>query len=134
MEQILNSYNYNNSFTFFDGGKKQQLLERFQSRFQITRLKTNHYGTFAHDHKSDLVLNMKYGATNVRKDKHEYIIEKDSWSFIVREVELTYDGKENTLIYNRHTLLCLHDDGFCHPTILTSYTIVWFPDDLCLLF
>ena len=77
---------------------------------------------------------MKFGATNVSKDKHEYIIEKDSWSLIVREVELTYDEKENTLIYDGHTLPYLHDDGFCHPRRLTPYTMVWFPDDLCLLF
>ena len=77
---------------------------------------------------------MIYGETNVCKDKHEYVIEKDSWSLIVREVELFYDEKENTLIYNGHTLPSLHDDGFCHPTILTPYTIVWSPDDLCLPF
>ena len=77
---------------------------------------------------------MKFSATNVCKDKHEYIIEKDSWSLIVQEVELTYDEKENTLIYDGHTPPCLHDDGFCHPTILTPYNIVWFPGDLCLLF
>ena len=77
---------------------------------------------------------MKYDATSVGKDKHENVIEKDSWSLIVREVELTYDEKENILIYIDHTLPCLHGDGFCHPTILTPYTIVWFSDDLCLLF
>ena len=93
-----------------------------------------HYGTFANVQKSDLVLNMKYGATKVCKDKHEYIIEKDFWSLIVRGVELTYDEKENTLIYNGHTLPCLHDDSFCHPRILTSCTIDWFPVDVCLSF
>ena len=76
---------------------------------------------------------MKDGAKNVCKDKHEYTIEKDSWFLIFREVELTYDEKENTLLYNDHTLPCLHDDGFCHPTILTPYTTAWFPGDLLLL-
>ena len=57
----LNSYNYNNSFTFFDDIKKQQHFERYQPRFQITRLNYYHYGTFAYVHNSDLVLNMKYG-------------------------------------------------------------------------
>ena len=104
--------------------KKQQLVERYQPLFQITRRNTYHHSTFAYVHNSDLVSNMKYGATNVCKDKHEYIIEKDSWSLIVLEVELTYDKKENTLIYIAHTLPCLHEDGFCHPTILTPYTIV----------
>ena len=85
----LNSYKHINAFTFFDDIKKQQLLERYQPRFQITRLNTYQYGTFAYVHNSDLVLNVKYGATKVSKDKHEYIIEKDSWSLIAREVELT---------------------------------------------
>ena len=130
----LNSCNYNNSFTIFDDFKKQQLLERYQPRFQITRLNSYNYGIFAYVQNSDLVLNLKYGATNVCRNKHEYIIEKDSWSLIVREVELTYDEKENTFKNIGHTLPCLHDDGFCHQTILSPYTFVWFPDDFCLLF
>ena len=72
-----NSYNYNNSFTFCDDIKKRQ-LERYHPRFQITRLNNYHYGTFACVHNFDPVLNMKYGVTNVCKDKHEYILEKDS--------------------------------------------------------
>ena len=130
----LNFYNYNNSFTFFDDMKKQQLLEKYQPRFRITRLNTYHYCTFAYVQISDHVLNLKYDATNVCRNKHEYIIEKDRWSLTVREVELTYDENENTIIYNGHTLPCLHDDGFCHPTIISTYTIVWFPGDLCLIF
>ena len=86
-----NSYNNNRSFTFSHDIKKQQFLERYQLRFQITRLNTYHSGTFACVHNTDLVLNMKYGATNICEEKHEYIIEKDSWSLIVLEVELTYD-------------------------------------------
>ena len=43
--------------------------------------------------------------------------------------------KKRTPLYIMATTFpCLLDDGFCHPTILTPYTIVWFPDDLCLLF
>ena len=104
----FNSYNYNNSFTFFDEIKKQQRLERYQLRFQITRLNTYHFCTFAYVHNSDLFLNMKYGPTNIWKDKQEYINEKDSWSVIVREVELTYDENENTLKYNiPHTPLLI---------------------------
>ena len=37
-----NSSNFNNSFTFFDDIKKQQLLERYQPLFQVTRLSTYH--------------------------------------------------------------------------------------------
>ena len=67
-------------------------------------------------------------------DRYEYIIEKDCWSLIVKEIEITHDDEDNKLIYHGHTLLCPHDDGFCKPTILTPFTIVWFPEDLCLIF
>ena len=53
---------------------------------------------------------------------------------MIRENENTYDDKENKLNYDGHTLPCLHDDGFCKPTIITPLTIVWFPQDLCLIF
>ena len=130
----LKAYHYNNSFTFFPDVKQQQLLERYQPRFQVTKLNTYHYGTFAYILNGERVRKQKFGAKDVCNDRYEYFIENDSWSLIIREVELTYDDKRNTLIYDGHTLPCLHDDGFCHPTILTPYTIVWFPDDLCLLF
>ena len=29
---------------------------------------------------------------------------------------------------------CLHDDGFCEPTILTPFTIVLFPEEQCLFY
>ena len=54
-------------------------------------------------------------------------MEKD----VRRKIDLPYDDKDNKLIYHGHTLPCLHDDGFCKPTILTPFTIVLFPEDLC---
>ena len=56
------------------------------------------------------------------------------WSLIVKEIETTYDDKDKKLIYHGHTLPCLHDDGFCKPTILTPFTIVWFPEEFRLMF
>ena len=63
-------------------------------------------------------------------DRHENIIERDSCSLLVREFEITYDDNDNTLIYHERTLPCLHYDGFCKRTILTPFTIVWFPEEL----
>ena len=40
------------------------------------------------------------------------IIEQDSRLLIVREIERTYDYKDNKPIYHGHTLPCLHDHGF----------------------
>ena len=48
--------------------------------------------------------------------------------------ELTYDDKNNKLIFHGHFLPCRHDDGFCKPTILTPFTIVWFPEDRSFIF
>ena len=130
----LDAFNYSNSFTFFNDIQKQRLLETKQPPFRITKLNTYHYGAFAWITNSQLVLNSTLKEKAVCWDRYEYIIEKDSWSLIVKEIEITYDDKENKLIYHGHTLPCLHDDGFCKPTILTPFTIVWFPEDLCLIF
>ena len=130
----LDAFNYSNSFTFFNDIQKQRLLETKQPPFRITKLNTFHYGAFAWISNSQLVLNSTLKEKAVCWDRYEYIIEKDSWSLIVKEIEITYDDKDNKLIYHGHTLPCLHDDGFCKPTILTPFTIVWFPEDLCLIF
>ena len=130
----LDAFNYSNSFTFFNDIQKQRLLETKQPPFRITKLNTFHYGAFAWISNSQLVLNSTIKEKAVCWDRYEYIIEKDSWSLIVKEIEITYDDKDNKLIYHGHTLPCLHDDGFCKPTILTPFTIVWFPEDLCLIF
>ena len=53
---------------------------------------------------------------------------------MVTEIEITFEHEENKLLYNGHTLLCLHDDDFCNPTILTPLTIVWFLEGLRLIF
>ena len=38
------------------------------------------------------------------------------------------------MIYNGHTLPCLHTDGYCKPTTITPYTLVWFTEEFCLMF
>ena len=130
----LDAFNYRNSFTLFNDIQKQRLLETKQPFFRITKLNTFHFGAFAWIANSQLVINSTLKEKAVCWDRYEYILEKDSWSVIVKEIEITYDDKDNKLIYHEHTLPCLHDDGFCKPTILTPFTIVWFPEEFCLIF
>ena len=127
----LDAFNCSNYFTFFIDIQKQRLLETKQHPFRITKLNTFQYGAFALIANSQPVLNSTVKEKAVCWDRCEYIIENDSWSLIVKEIEITYDDKDNKLIYHGHTLHCLHDDGFCKPTILTPFTIVWFREELC---
>ena len=130
----LDAFNYTNSFTFFNDFQKQRLLETIQPPSRITKLDTFHYSAFAWIANSQLVLDSTLKEKAVCWERYEYIIEKDSWSLIVKEIEITYDDKNNKLIYHGHTLPCLHDDGFSKPTLLTPFTIVWFPEELCSIF
>ena len=130
----LNHFNYNHSFTFFDDPAFQKRLETVQPHFKTNILNAPTFGTFTYPTTSDWLPDPSKGLESKCRDKHKYYIIKHSWRLIIREIELTFDDKENTLIYNGHTLPCLHDDGFCQPTIITPFTIVWFPQDLCLIF
>ena len=130
----LDAFSYTNSFTFFNDVQNQRLLETKQPPFRITKLNTFHYGAFAWIANSQLVLNSTLKENAICWNRSEYNIEKDSWSLIVKENEINYDDKDNKFIYHGHTLPCLHDDGVCKPTILTPFTIVWFPEELCLIF
>ena len=85
----LDFYSYNTSFTFFDDIKKQQLLEQHQPRFQVDKLNTRFQGTFVFIVNSNKILKNEKGIKDVCNDNNEYIIEKDSWTLTIREVELT---------------------------------------------
>ena len=64
---------------------------------------------------------------------YEYKIEIGSWALIVREIERTYDHKDNKIFYHEHTLPCLLDDDFCEFIALTPFLIVCFSEELCLI-
>ena len=130
----LDAFKYANSFIFFNDIQKQRLLETKQPLFHITKLNTFHSGAFAWIANSQKILNSTLKEKAVSWDRYEYIIEKDSWPLNVKEIEITNDDDEdNYLIYHGHTLP-LHDDCFYKPTILTPFTIVWFPEEPCLIF
>ena len=48
------------------------------------------------------------------RKQHELLLQ--SWKLTISEIEITYDDKENKMIYDGHTLPCLHTDGYCKPT------------------
>ena len=65
---------------------------------------------------------------------HHYEVNLVSWRLEVSELELKYDDTEKVMIIDEHTLPCYFADGFCKPTTKTSFTLVWFSDDFCLIF
>ena len=100
----LDAFNYTNSLTFFNDIEKQRLLETKQPPFRITKLNTFHCGAFAWIANSQFLLNSILKEKVVCWDRYEYIIEKDSWSLIVKGIEITYDDKNKNLIYHGYTL------------------------------
>ena len=68
------------------------------------------------------------------RDNDECVIGIDIWSLSISEVENTYDGKENVIINTGQTPPFYHIVGFCKPTILAPYPMVWFPQDFPLVF
>ena len=65
---------------------------------------------------------------------HQFEVNLVSWRLEVSGIELTYDGPENVIIIDGHTLPCYFADGFHKPTTKTPITLVRFSDDFCLIF
>ena len=61
---------------------------------------------------------------------HQFEVILVSWRLEFFETELT----ENVMIIDGHTLPCYFADGFCKPTTETPFILVWFSDDICLIF
>ena len=57
-----------------------------------------------------------------------------SWRLSVSEVELSYTDTQNLMVIDKDALPCYFADGFCKPTTKTSFTLVWFSNDFCLIF
>ena len=65
---------------------------------------------------------------------HQFEVNLVSWRLKFSRVELTYDDTANVMIIDGHTLHCYFADSFCKLTTKTSFTLVWFSDDFCLIF
>ena len=50
------------------------------------------------------------------------------------KIQLTRNLKNDTIIYQGIRLPCKNDQGHCNPTTRTQATIVWFPEELCIIF
>ena len=61
----------------------------------------------------------KYSSCGYKQ--HELLLK--SWKLTISEIEITYDDKENKMIYDGHTLPCLHTDGYCKPTTTNTLYI-----------
>ena len=68
------------------------------------------------------------------KDDQGYIFEEDSWSSIFEETSVGYDDKKDKKIFEGNILPYLHSDGSCKQTPKHPYNIVWFPEELRLIF
>ena len=99
---------------------KKHLLERYQPCFQSTKLNTYHFETFAYVVNSEETLNPSF-----EEEKKFTLIDMISWSFMI------HDDKAIIMVIHYPVSDAIPPRS-CHPIILTPYTIVWFPDDLCL--
>ena len=52
----------------------------------------------------------------------------------ITNAEITYDDKNNQMNHDGFMLPCYHSDGFCKPTTITPYTLIWFDKKFCLIF
>ena len=72
----LDTYSFNDSFTFFRDIKKQQLLEQYQPPFQIKKLNTPAEGTFVYIVNSHKILKNQNGIKDVCLDKMNTLLKK----------------------------------------------------------
>ena len=133
----LNQYSCNGPFTYFTDQpiSFQTEIERKQNPFTVTQLNTEHQSVFTYQPNIPDWIPEKNGNPHSRcSDEKEYLTDRDSWSLTLEELSLDYDDKRNKLINEGETPPCLHSDGFCKPTVKHPYTIVWFPEKICLVF
>ena len=69
-----------------------------------------------------------------RKDDQECPSDKDSWSLPKEENSLDYHEKLEKLLFEYHTLPCLHSDNFYKTTLEHPYALIWFPEKKCKFF
>ena len=53
------------------------------------------------------------------------------WKIHLEKIHLTWDLKDDIIIYQKSRLLRKEDQWYCDPTTRTQATIVWFPEDTC---
>ena len=110
----LNLYNHSQSFTYFDDFNYQNAVEAAQGPFRVTKIGTSQYGRYTYHRSNEKWIPDKdYNPYSKCPGGNEQRIQVDDWHVNIREVTLTYDDKQNKMIYNGHILPCTHADGFC---------------------
>ena len=84
----LNQYSYRGSFTYFDTLGFQVEIEKKQTPFTITKLNTVHTGVFTYQPaKYEWITGLSNSESRC-SDKQEYLIDKNSWSLIIEEINV----------------------------------------------
>ena len=131
----LNTYNIQNSFSFFDDNDYQNKIEQVQQPFRVEQLNAWHIGTFAYDeHYQDWIVNFTQNHYSECRSDREHLITRKIWKLRITNAEITYDDRNNQMIHDGYILPCYHSDGFCKPTTRTPYTLTWFDEKFCLVF
>ena len=133
--KILNNFNYNRTFTLLEDYYFREQSERYQTPFTVYQFNKMYTGTFTYmpadkNWMYDPLSNPYHNCPA----HHQFEVNLVSWRFAISEIELTYDDTQHVMIIDGHTLPCYFADGFCKPTTKTPFTLVWFSDDLCLIF
>ena len=121
-------------FIYFDRLSSQVQIENKRTPFTVNKLITVPTSLFNYQRNNyDLIISTANSQSRC-KDDEDYLIDKDSWSKMFEETSLDYDVKVDKLKLESHTLPCLHSDGSRKPTLNYPYKIVWFPDEVYLIF
>ena len=131
----LNNYNIQISFSIFDDSDYQNKIEQVQQPIRVKILNAWHIGTFVYvEHYADWIVNFTQITYSRCRSDREHLITRKSWKLRITIAGITYDDKNNQMIHDGCMLPCYHSDGFCKPTTSTPYTLIWFDENVCLVF
>ena len=92
-----------------------------------------HIGVFTYQPTNyDCITRTKNSKSRCEAD-NENLIDKHSWSIIIEEQYLNSVDKIDKLIPEGHSLPRLYSVRFCKPTLKHPNTIVWLPEEMCLI-
>ena len=128
-----NQFSYNGSSNHFDELSFPVQIEKKQTPFTVTNTNTIDNGVFTNQANNYDWITSTANSKSGYKDDQEYLIDKYFWS-VFNEVSPDQYEKLDKLLLGSHTLLCLHSDGLCKPTLKQACTLFWFPGEICLLF
>ena len=133
--KILNNLHYNETFTLLEGHYFQERLEQYETPCTVYHLNRMYTGTFTfRPADKNWIDDPTQNPYHNCPAHHQFEVNLVSWRLEFSEIELTYDDTANVMFIDGHTLPCYFADRFCKPTTKTSFTLVWFNDDFCLIF